>query len=541
MPIKTNLIKILLFTAAIGHISSLSAQTDLLDLYMARMTQMKKFTGTVLLAEGDNIYYRKAFGPANAKGNIMNTTESVYRIGSITKTYTSVLILQLAEQGKLTLDDPLSKYVKNFPKADKITVKQLLTHTSGIPNYSALPDLESWHYKPITPDSLVNKVRNLPFAFQPGEGYGYSNTNYIFLGMILEQIYGDKYENIVLKQICKPAGMSHTGSNLNRKNLNLSEGLTPTRSGYASVPQVHTSVPFAAGALYSNVDDMLLFSRKLTSGGFFADSTTLTTMTTPEVDFYALGVYEGSIAGLKGFGHNGGIDGYAAQWFYFPEKDLTLITISNNMSADHAAVGETIVKSFLGEPVVIPEERKVLVLPDSTLQKYVGSYELAADFLIDITIDNGGLRAQATGQSSFELYAQSDTVFYAVIAVAEITFHPGPDGIAKALTLDQNGERLKAKRFEIKDLTIQIPIAKLERLAGTYELREGFNLEIKIEGDKLIAQASGQQPFELYAEDETRFFATAAPIDLVFEIGKDGKASSVTLDQNGFVIKAERL
>ncbi len=518
-----------------------AAQSELLDLYMSRTVQLKKFTGTVLMAEGDKVIFRKAYGPANEKGDKMNDVESAYRIGSVTKTFTSVLIMQLAEQGKLTLEEPLAKYYKNFPRSEEVTIRHMLSHTSGIPEYTSLPDFDSWKYDEITPLNLVTKLQKVPFTFEPGERFGYSNTNYIFLGMILEEIYQKPFEMIVMQQICKPAAMTNTGSDLGRRNLKLSEGLTPTREGNTAEKPVDTSVPFAAGALYSTVDDMLKFSRMLHSGGFFVDKATLQEMTTAVNDMYALGIYQNTIAGLKGIGHNGGIDGYAAQWFYFPEKDLTLITISNNMTADHAAVGEAMVKTFLGEPIEIPAERKLLVLPEATLQKYVGSYELAANFLIDISIENGGLRAQTTGQRAFDLYAQSETEFYAIVAILEISFIAGDDGMAKALTLDQGGQKTYAKRFEIKDLSIQIPEAKLKRLVGTYELQPGFNLEIKLEDGKLMGQATGQPAFELYSESDTRFFATVAPIDLEFEIGDDGKAEAVTLNQNGNVMKAPRI
>jgi CubicO group peptidase (beta-lactamase class C family) len=518
-----------------------SAQYDVLDLYMTRTVQLKKFTGTVLMAEGDEIIYRKAFGPANEKGNELNDVESVYRIGSITKSFTSVLIMQLAEQGKIKLDDKLSIYYRNFPRSEEVTIRQLLSHTSGIPEYTTLPDFAEWKYDKISPLDLVDKLKHVPFTFEPGERFGYSNTNYIFLGIILEEIYKKPYELIVLNQICEPAGMTKTGSNLDKRNLNLSEGLTPTRDGYKSEKPVNASVPFAAGTLYSTTDDMLIFSRKLHSGYFFAEKATLTEMTTPVNDMYALGIYKSTMAGLEGIGHNGGIDGYAAQWLYFPEKDLTLITLSNNMTADHAAVGEAMVKTFLREPIEIPAERKLIVLPEATLQKYVGSYELAPNFLIEITIDNGGLKAQATGQSAFDLYAQSETEFYAIVAVLEITFHADEESPAKALTLEQGGQKTYAKRFEIKDLSIQIPEAKLQRLVGTYELQPGFNLEIKLEAGKLMGQATGQPPFELYGESDTRFFATVAPIDLEFEIGDDGKAEALNLSQGGNIMRALKL
>jgi CubicO group peptidase (beta-lactamase class C family) len=518
---------------------SANAQYDVLDLYMTRMASMRKFTGTVLLAEGNKVLYHKSVGPAKAAADKANTNESAYLIGSVTKTFTATLVLRLAEQKRLTLDDALHKYLPTFPRSEEVTIRHLLSHTSGIPSYTELSDFNEWKYQRTVALEIIDRVAPLSYRFDPGTYYEYSNTNYILLGHIIETVTGKPWDIVMREGITGPLNMEHTGTDPNRRGLKLSEGLTASREGYASVPMVHPSVPGAAGALYSTTTDLLKFSRALHSGQLFAERQTLTLMTTPVKDSYGLGIYRSKVAGMDGIGHNGGIDGYAAQWVYFPEKDLHLITLSNNMTADHAAVGEAMVRTYLGETIEIPAERKLLHVKEDILERYVGAYELATDVLLDIYIENGGLKARATKQDAFDLYAQSDSSFYALVAVIDITFHMGDDGKASALTLEQGGAKIKARRFVLPDLRLQLPEAKLKRLEGTYEIQPGFNLEISVKDGKLMAQATGQPSFELFAESDTRFFATEAFIDVEFEI-KGGKATAVTLNQAGHVMRAEK-
>ncbi|MCA1752534.1 MAG: beta-lactamase family protein, partial [Flavobacteriales bacterium] len=311
-----------------------SAQYENLNEYLDRMTELKKFTGTVMIATDDKTLFEKATGPATADGVLMNATNSVYRIGSITKSFTSVLILKSVEAGKMSLDDKLSTWHPEVTNADKVTVRQLLSHTSGNASYTDLPDMAEWKYDDNSVADIIIRFRGLKSEFEPGTRFKYSNSNYFLLGSILEKIYEKPYAEITAAMITEPLGMRQTGVDSEANGVELSTGLSPNIDGWKQVPPVHPTVPYAEGALYSSVSDLHTFSAALFGNRIFAKKATLSDMQTPVIGTYALGLFESEVAGEKALAHNGGIDGYSSTWLYFPERGLHIISLSNSMLSD---------------------------------------------------------------------------------------------------------------------------------------------------------------------------------------------------------------
>lgn len=521
------------------------AQYENLDAYLDRMAELKKFIGTVMLATDDKILYEKATGPAASEPGPdgtakMNAPESAYRIGSITKPFTAVMVLKSAENGDLSLDDRLAKWHPEVRNAEQITLRQMLSHTSGIPSYTDLSDMDKWKYRENRTDEMIIRIRDRQPEFEPGKRYKYSNSNYFLLGSVLEKVHEKPYEALLEEMVTAPLGMKKTGIDAEKNRMELSEGLSPTLSGWKSVPPVHPSVPYAAGALYSTVNDLHTFSAALHSGLLFKNDSTLAKMKTPVESNYGLGLFESEAAGAFALAHSGGIDGYSSTWMYFPEKGLHLVLLSNNFISDHSAVVDAAVRIHRGESVELPRARQSTLLSAEVLSKYTGAYALDAGFLLDVSAAGGGLSCQIPGQERVQLQAANDTVFFSQIHNLEIVFTLNADGTTAYLTLEQAGYTFKGEPFNLPDHVFQVDEQKLRKLTGDYELREGFDLRIFLQDGVLMGQATGQGAFELMAESETRFFATVAPIDIEFELDSDGNAVSIALKQAGQVLRAER-
>lgn len=510
-----------------------------LDTYLDAMVVQKKFIGSILVAQGDSIVYQKGCGPAVLDGSKTNSSESQFLIGSITKTFTAVAILQLFEQGKLALSDPLSKYIPLFPTADEISIRHLLTHRSGIKNYTELPDLAQWKAEEFKPLRIIEKVMDYPLAFEPGSMYSYSNSNYILLGIIIEQISGSAYAKHIKTAILKPAGLSQTGMNYAKAKF-LSQGLVKSNTGWAKADEIDASIPFSAGALYSTTSDLFTFSKAFFRGEFFDNKSTYTLMTNFDEGFYGMGVYVEEIDKQVYIGHNGAIDGYSASWSYFTELGLHVIILANSMESNNDEVLDAILHAVLGKEISIPEPKQVVELSQTKLEKFVGTYQIQQGFDLNIFILEGQLIGQATGQGALELFAENDSAFFAAVGGIEILFHQKGNSDAEALTLFQGGGQTRAPRIAETRLAIQLNLADLATLTGTYMLQEGFELQIFREDSKLYGQATGQPSFELFAESRKDFFTKGIGIEISFDFDGNGETKSLTLFQGGEKYEAEK-
>lgn len=531
---------IVIFITVVFPFCVQGAPYDSLRTYLNRMTEMQKFTGTVLLAKGDSVLFFESFGPAVAQGGRMNQNQSQYLIGSVTKTFTATAIMQLFEEEKLSLSDPLSKYVSLFPNAENITIRHLLTHRSGIKSYTDLPDMAQWKYDNLTPAEVIEKVMDTRPGFEPGSMYAYSNSNYVLLGMIIEQVSGENYDEYIEKHILKKAGMPHTGMDYDKAS-NLSQGITPANGMWIPETLVNPSIPFSAGGLYSSPEDMLSFSRAFFEGDLFENTTTLDAMLNFEDGFYGLGIYADQTDDQLYFGHNGGIDGYSSAWKYYKDSDLHMVILSNSFFSENEQIADAAIHAFLGKPIEFPEKREPVKLGVEKLKKLEGTYEIQRGFNLNVFLEGESLMARATGQNAFELFADNDSSFFAMVSGIEVDFDLSEEGQAEALVLHQAGTDYRAERLEGKRKVIELDLAELEILAGTYELQPGFNLKVFLENGRLYGQATGQNMFELFAESRSEFFSVGTGIEIEFKFDENGEVESLILFQGGGSYNAPKI
>jgi CubicO group peptidase (beta-lactamase class C family) len=224
--------------------------------------------GSILVERNDQILLDKGYGYANLEWQVPNSPDTKFRLGSITKQFTAACILLLEERGKLKTNDLVKNYLPDAPAAwDHITIYNLLTDTSGIPNFTEFPDYHASVATPTTPEQLVARFRDKPLDFQPGENWRYSNSNYVLLGYLIEKITGQRYQDFVEKNIFKPLGMQNSGYDSNTAIIpHRAGGYSPGSNGPVNAGYVDMSIPFSAGALYSTTHDLLRWGARAVRG-----------------------------------------------------------------------------------------------------------------------------------------------------------------------------------------------------------------------------------------------------------------------------------
>ena len=290
----------------------------------------KQFMGTVLVARGNDILLDKGYGFANAEWNVPNSPKTKFRIGSITKQFTAAAILLLQERGSLNVDDRVNKYMPDAPASwDKITIFNLLTHTSGIPDFTGFADYVSLERLATTPEKLVKRFRDKPLDFQPGENWKYSNSGYVLLGYLIEKISGKTYAEFLQENIFTPLGMADSGYDSNSSVIqNRASGYTPASTELVNAHFVDMTIPFSAGGLYSTTEDLLRWERGL-FGGKLLSPVSLKEMLTPFKNEYAFGLFVAIMNGHQVIDHGGRIPGFDTALIYYPEDKLTVVVLAN--------------------------------------------------------------------------------------------------------------------------------------------------------------------------------------------------------------------
>lgn len=418
-----------------------------LDKVIEPSATSNRFMGAVLVAKDGKPLLDKGYGYANLEWQIPDSPTTKFRLGSLTKQFTAASILLLEERGKLKIDDPVKRFLPDAPATwDKITLFNLLTHTSGIPNFTDFPDYKASEATPATPEQLIARFRDKPLDFEPGDRWQYSNSGYIVLGSIIEKVSGQHYADFLRQNIFEPLGMQDSGYDFSESiTLRRAQGYVPGENGPRNAGYIDMSIPFSAGALFSTTHDLLRWEEGL-FGGKLLSSESLKKMTTPFKENYAMGIFVRDEQGHKVVEHAGGIEGFNTHLAYFPEDKITVVVLANLNGGAVAEIGRHLGVVAIGGKIVLPNERRAVHLPRAVLEKYVGSYELAPTFKIRFFMEGDQLMTQATGQSSLPVFAESEIDFFLKAVDARITFVKDAKGDVTGIVLHQGGHDQPGKR-----------------------------------------------------------------------------------------------
>ncbi|MGE0129809.1 MAG: serine hydrolase [Blastocatellales bacterium] len=436
-----------LFIAVSALAQEAAPITSKLDEYLSAAAK-QGFTGSALVARDGKVIFSKGYGMANAEWDIPNTPQTKFRLGSITKQFAAASILLLQERGKLSVQDSVCKYVENCPAAwSGITIHHLLTHTSGIPNFTSFPDYPKTMMIPVTMESLIARFKDRPLDFKIGEKMSYSNSGYVLLGHIIEKAAGESYENFLQKNILDPLKMANTGYDHHDKILkNRATGYSLNRGKRINSLHIDMTIPHAAGAMYSTVEDLLAWNEALFSDKLLS-AKSREAMMTVDKNNYAYGLVVNQQHNRRMVSHGGGINGFATFLARFPEEKVTVVVLRNadygspnpgKVSSDMAAI-------LFGEKYEIPRERVAIRIDPKILDAYVGQYELTPNFIITMTREGDSLMTQATGQPKFEIFPESETKFFLKVVDAQVTFVKDGKGAVTHLIMHQGGDRTAKK------------------------------------------------------------------------------------------------
>jgi CubicO group peptidase (beta-lactamase class C family) len=421
--------------------------TAIIQLVNAYQSQ-QKFNGTVLVAKGGKIILAKGFGIRS--NGLPNTVNTIFQIGSVTKQMTAEVILLLQKEGKLSVHDNLTRYVPGFAHGDSITIENLLTHTSGIFNYtndSRFMATEAT--KPITRERLLSLFEHKPLEFAPGSSWSYSNSNYILLGLIIEQVSGLTYEQAMRKYIFTPLKMNRSGFDFT--HLSDQEKATGYFNLYSNPPVaatiVDSSVAFAAGAVYTTVTDLYKWHVGLQQNKLLSSKDQEAAFR-PFLNHYGYGVSADTLFGKRMLAHGGGIYGFTSFFTRVSSDNICVILLSNTGSNVLEEINKKILSVIYKQPYELPKSKPQVELPVDSMRQFVGQYKLGSNFDISVTIDGGSLYGQATGQPKFQLFPLNNTRFYLKAVEAEVEFFRNDTGTIDHLVLYQGGTEVKGQKVK---------------------------------------------------------------------------------------------
>lgn len=419
-----------------------------LDELFALLEANDKFMGTIAVSQEGQLIFFKQYGihlPDASPGQGPDEATQ-YRIGSITKTFTATMIMQLVEEGKLTLDSKLSEFYPDLNNADAISIQQLLGHRSGIGSLTGDPNYSNWNTEKKSREQLLEIISRQPKQFDPGERAEYSNSNYVLLGLIIEKLTNSDYAQQLKSRICARAGLERT-SYMTSADAKTNVARSFRKVGKKWEPQSETdpSVPHGAGAIMSTATDLTRFAEALFGGKLVSEASLKQMM--PE----GLGMGNGLIAfpfgSKRALGHNGGIDGFQSNLGYFPEEKVAVAVITNGIDYGLNDIMIGVLSIVFYQPYKLPEFTEAEV-SEEVMKRYLGVF--ARDnfpLKITITIADGSLIAQGTGQPSFPLTAASETEFRAdAVGVVIIFSRSKPGALFDTLTLKQGGANLEFRK-----------------------------------------------------------------------------------------------
>jgi CubicO group peptidase (beta-lactamase class C family) len=504
----------------------------------------------IIVTEDGKPVYAKGWGLADVEAHKPITPDTVFRMGSITKQFASAVVLQLAAEGKLSLDDPLSKFIPDFPQPGaSATVRQLLNHTSGIQSYTDIPGwmVEANTDKAYTTEQLIAVFKDLPPTSKPGENWAYNNSGYVLVGAVIEKVTGKPWHEVVDERIAKPLGLTTIRyGGLESQTPGMATGYTEHDGKTVSALKINMSVPNAAGALIGSVEDLAKWNSALNSGkvvpqAYYAQMTAPTALPGGKTDPYGFGISNRDLRGRDALGHGGGIFGFSTDSIYIP-KDGVFVAVFSNSDSPRTSPGMVMLKLAalaVGDP--FPTFEKTAIDP-GTIEPWFGVYAIDAAERRFFARD-GKLYTQRTGGSELEVFAAGDNRFFYDNTLSWFEISRDEAGVP-VMAMHQQGEA----KAEISKRTGAIPppakAAEVSReilqvYVGDYAV--GGAMAVVLLADDGLTVKLGEQPtLRLIPRSTNEFSVEGVDAKVVFNGSAGGAAKSMTIHQGGRTMEAPR-
>lgn len=497
---------------------------------------------TVLVARGDQLLYKGARGMASVELGVPMHPDQLMRIGSVTKQFAAAALLKQIDEGKARLDDPLSRFLPDYPNGSQITLLQLLNHTSGVKSYTGIP---GYMGNPVRRDlstaELIKEFKDQPVDFAPGEKWAYNNSGYVLLGAVVEAISGKPWYQSIDELLLQPAHITSVHYQAGDKlfkgmaqgyTLNAQREIAP--AGILSMTQPH-----AAGALIANTEGLWRWNQAL-HGGKAISRASYEQMITPvgpaKPAHYGFGIGTATLRGQPMLTHGGGIHGFVSVLDYLPQSQTTVVILRNGdgpgLSLD--LVARKLAAFAIGEPFAEP---KAVAVPVEQLKSVEGLYALDDKQTRVLRVKEGVLHSQRSGGGSNALIALGGDRFAFPDSLTWFQIERGSDGKPIAARVFNNGESDGERWTRSGELPpdlafITLSPAQMQALVGDY-VSPQFSVRVYIDDQgRLQGQAPGQPAFELRASTPRRVHVPQVDAQLDFS-GNEGPAGSVTLLQGG--------
>ncbi|HKR11604.1 MAG TPA: serine hydrolase [Pyrinomonadaceae bacterium] len=566
---KSLALLLLLFITANSSFAQQTARQ--IDELMKKYYDYGQFNGSILVAEKGQVVYAKGLGFANMEWSIPNQPDTKFRIGSITKQFTATLILQLVEDGKLKLDGKITDYLTDYRKdtGDRVTIHQLLNHTSGIPSYTARPDFRTAIMRnPYKVADFVKQLASGDLEFEPGAKFSYNNSGYILLGAIIEKVTGKSYETVLTERILKPLGMTNSGYDTTSPLMpKRASGYQKQPSGYVNAPYLDMSLPYAAGSIYSTVEDLYKWDQALHEGKILsAESRKL--MFTPGLSTYGYGIrvtdeaIGNSALKTKLIGHTGGINGFNSLLTRAVDKGQTVIILDNvAQGRRHGPITTSIIGILNGQSYDPPKQsiaEALYKIAEKDVAAAVAEYRKLKATKAD-SYDFAETELQTLGYQLVELKQLKEAVEIFKLniemfpkssnsydSLGETYLELGQKDLAltnykKAVELNPANANAVRIVNQIEGKTAKVDTSVFDAYVGDYELNPTFILSVLKEGDKLFVKRGSQPKMDAEAVSDTQFSVPQVKASLTFEKDSTGKVTGLLLTQGTRQLQGKKI
>jgi CubicO group peptidase (beta-lactamase class C family) len=504
---------------------------------------------SVLVAQNGQIIYQNSFGYADVGNKIPITPDFKFKIGSISKQFTASAILKLQEEGKININDKLSKYIPDFPRGNEVTIYHLLTHTSGIHSYENQRDFLM--LAPISPNALIDTIKTFQYDFNPGEKYQYNNSGYFILGYLVAKISGKTLGEYLNETFFKPLGMNNTG--IYESNIVLNNeayGYSMENGAVKKADYQEMTWALGVGGIYSTVKDLYKWNEAIFNGKVLSEASLKaafipTVLNNNEKTNYGYGWFLSTNRGIKFIQHSGGVFGFSSYLERQPENKLTVCVLCNSLPTPEGinpvSNGQLISEFMLWDKM----EKQSTFAADTTiseniLKKYVGRYNYGQGRIMMITLESNQLYGQLSGQAKNLLTPSSIDEFYLKAMEAKIKFVVDSPGTVTHIIHYHEGQQIEARKLK-DEISISVNPDIFDKLTGKYDLGNNYIVKILKENKKLYVQSPNLPRYELLPTSELEYFTMEASTRTKFILNKEGKAESMILNTDGFIIPAKRI
>lgn len=502
----------------------------------------------VLIMQGSDVLLAEGFGLADLESAAPITADTSFRLGSITKPFTAVAILQLVENGSVELDQPIAVYLPDLPGVlGQPTVRQLLSHTSGLPDHFALPEIPAIMRNPATPEDITGWMADADLNFEPGTRWSYSNFNYVLLGRLIEALdaQGRDYATYIEEEIFLPLGMEN--SHYDRQTAVIARrarGYDHDGANTINTLTAETSLAYAAGALMSSANDMALFTNALRGDQLLSDASkaeawTAVTLPGGTSTGYGLGFNVSTFMGERVIWHNGSINGFQAAWIHMPTSDRTVAVLSNGYYRPNTTTAaRRVLAEMAGQPAPLFSAQSI---DDATWAQFEGRYELDDGRVLQIHVQDG-VRYNIDSDGWDDLTYSGDDVFYRQDSLSHLRLRRNAERQIQGFVYHSSSlARTEGVRIdgaiEGAMRATRLDPAEAAQVAGNWLMSSGDVFAVNFDGDIMSLQLPYQATHRIYASSPRHYFMRDMPVAI--EFSEDGQTASINLYGSVFELLKE--